>query len=147
VSWSSYSLGNGTEDFKFPFLCITTCHFWGLVCMLNSCHIIPLSTYYIHSHGLSTLCVCNCSIQFSGVSHWSPYLTMKLHCKVYQSIEKYLIWDETVLLTPGKVGMQPCSRSSRRHHITKSCWIYCVPIHTTSSFFKIPSVYPLDMPL
>jgi hypothetical protein len=42
--------------------------------------------------------------------------------------------------------MQPCSRSSRRH-ITKSCWMYCVSIHTTSSFFKIPSVHPLDMPL
>jgi hypothetical protein len=46
VSWSSCSLGNGTQDFKFPFLHITICHFCGLACTLNNCPIIPLSTYY-----------------------------------------------------------------------------------------------------
>ena len=96
----------------------------------------------IHTHGCSTLSAHHC-----GVSHWSAYLFMKPHCKAYQSIEKYLIWDETLLLTPGKVGMQSCSRSSRRHHIANSCWVYCVSIHTTSSFFKIPIIHPLDMQL
>lgn len=57
---------------------------------------------------------------------------------------KYLLWDETLLPTPGKVGMQPCSKSSRRHYITKSCWMYFISKHS-SSFFEIPSVHPLDM--
>jgi hypothetical protein len=128
------------QDLKFPFLCITICHFCGLVCMLNNCHIIPLSTYYPQPWTFHSPCpqLHNCSIQFSGVSHWSAYLIMKLHCKVHQSIEKYLLWDETLLPTPGKVGIQLCSRSSRSIILSRAagCTVYLYTPH--HPFLKFP---------
>lgn len=126
--WSSYSLGNGTQDFKFPFLRTTTRHFWGLVCTSSHCQNT------IHSHGRSTLCAHSCGI--SGVYHWSGYLIMKLHCKA--SIEKYLIWDETLLLTPGKVGMQPLAGRPEGIILPRAagCTVYLYTPH--HPFLKFP---------
>jgi len=63
---------------------------------------------------------------------------MKLHCKVHQSIEKYLLWDETLLPTPGKTGTQLCSRSSRSIILSRAagCTVYLYTPH--HPFLKFP---------
>lgn len=120
-------IGEWNAGFQVSFPAYCHLHFCRLVCrlvcMLNNCHIISLSTYHPQQW---TFHVHSCSIP----SLWG-FLPISLS-----------YYAATLLPTPGKAGLQPYSKSSRRHQIIKSCWMYFISLHIRSSLLKFP-VYNL----